>query len=170
MLYLSVWLPTMTLRHGNFITGTFRHVHTSALLIYRHMDILSPWTFQHKNFLAQDILAPENFGTWIFWHLAKQYGRFGTDILAPVLLCRNVHMPKCPRAETSMVTKNHCAKNYLCQKVLVPKCPCARTPTGLKRARAKMSWWLNVCAEMWGGEMVGSLQFEVLRIFKKGGL
>jgi hypothetical protein len=67
------------------------------------MVISYPWTFRHKNFsqgdilaqgffgtmdvLARDISALEHFGTWIFWHLAKQYGRFGTDILPPVLLC-----------------------------------------------------------------------------------
>ena len=64
--------------------------------------------------LARDIWAPEHLGTWIFWHLAKQYGRFGTDISAPVLLYQNVHVPKCP-----------CAKMFLCQNVPVPKIPCA---------------------------------------------
>jgi hypothetical protein len=29
---------------------------------------------------ARDILVPEHFGPWIFWHLAKQYGCFGKDI------------------------------------------------------------------------------------------
>ena len=94
------------------------------------MVISSPWTFRHKNFsqgdilaqgffgtmdvLARDISALEHFGTWIFWHLAKQYGRFGTDILPPVLLCWNVNVPKCPRA---MVTKNPCAKKSLYRNV-----------------------------------------------------
>ena len=48
--------------------------------------LFSTGTFWHKEFSARDILAPEHLGTWIFGHLAKQNGRFGTDILAPVLL------------------------------------------------------------------------------------
>ena len=102
-----------TFRHGHFITGAFWHVHVSALQTYQHMDILSPWTFRRKDFFAwghfgtmgvsaQDISAPEHLGTWIFWHLAKQYGHFGTDIWAPVLLCRNVHVLKYPCAEIYM--------------------------------------------------------------------
>ena len=50
-------------------------------------------TFWHRKFWARDILEPEHFGTWIFWHLAKQYG---TDILGPVVLCQNVPVPKIP--------------------------------------------------------------------------
>ena len=102
-------------RHGCFIMETIRHVHPLALRTFRQMDVstrepLDMATFWHGEFLAQrifgtmdikarDISAPEHFGTWIFWHLAKQYGCFATDILAPVLLCRNVHVPKCPRVE-----------------------------------------------------------------------
>ena len=61
--------------HGHFDTRTFRHG-----------DILAQGIFSTMDISARDILAPEHFGTWIFGHLAKQYGRFGTDILAPVLL------------------------------------------------------------------------------------
>ena len=107
-------------------------MHHSALRTFRQMDFSTPehfdmgyfrqgefsawgifgtWTFRHR-----DISAPEHFGTWIFWHLAKQYGRFGTDISAPVLLCRNVHVPKCPRAEM-----------FLCRKFLVSKNLCIQT-------------------------------------------
>ena len=70
--------------HGYFITGTFWQVHGPAL------------------FLPGDISAPEHF----------EHGRFGTDISAPVLLCRNVPLPKCP-----------CAEMFLCQKFLTPKIP-----------------------------------------------
>ena len=115
-------------RHGCFITGTFRHMHHSALRTFRQMDFSTPerfnmGNFRHGEFSARgifctwsfrhrDISAPEPFGTWIFWHLANQYGRFGTDILALVLLCRNVHMPKCSHSEM-----------FLCRKILVTKIP-----------------------------------------------
>ena len=57
----------------------------------------SRWTSQHRNVSTWGI-----FGTGIFRHLAKQY----------VLLCRNVHVLKCPRVEI-----------FLCRKVLVLKSP-----------------------------------------------
>ena len=80
--------------------------------------------------LARDILAPEHLGTLIFWHLAKQYGHFGTDISAPVLLYQNVHVLKCP-----------CAQMFLGQKFLVPKIPRAenRKIPMLNRSRVEMS-------------------------------
>ena len=112
-------------RHGCFIMETIRHVHPLALRTFRQMDISTRESFDLGNFRqgefsaqgifgtmdisARDISAPEHFSTWIFWLLAKQYGCFGIDILAPVLLsmCRNVPMPKCS-----------CAKNSLCRKFL----------------------------------------------------
>ena len=105
------------------------------------------------NILAQDILAPEHFSTWIFWHLAKQYGRFGTDILAPVLLCRNVHVLKCPRAEMFLcrkflVPKSPCARKSPCWNVPVLKCPSAGTSAAWNGACAKMFLWWNISAEM----------------------
>ena len=76
------------------------------------------WTFQHGEFSAwgifwhEEFLALEHFSTWLFWHLAKQYGHSSTDISGPVLLCRNVHVPKYPSAENSS-----------CRKGLMPKSP-----------------------------------------------
>ena len=58
---------------------------------FRHWDILAEEIFGAMDVSARDILAPEHFGTWIFWHLAKQYGHFGIDILATVLVCCNGH-------------------------------------------------------------------------------
>ena len=79
-------------RHGHFDTRTFQHEDILAKGIFNAMDI-SAW----------DISATEHFSIWIFWHLEKQYKRFSTDTSAPVLLCQNVHVPKCPRAEMSVV-------------------------------------------------------------------
>ena len=42
----------LTFWHGPFIIETFLCVHVLALRTYWHMDILSPWTFQRKDFLA----------------------------------------------------------------------------------------------------------------------
>ena len=146
-------------RHGCFITRTFWHVHHWALKRLWQLDIstrerFAMGTFQHGKFSAQgiftavdisaqDILAPENLGTWIFWHLAKQYGRFGTDILAPVLLCRNVHVPKCPRAElflcrTFLLPKIPRAKKSPCLNVTVLKRPSAGRSAAPNGARAEM--------------------------------
>ena len=84
-----------TFRHRHFITGIFGHMHVSALQKYRHMDFVSMdvstqglfgmGTFWHKEFSV-----PEHFGTWIFWHLAQQYGRFGTDICAEMSVRQHV--------------------------------------------------------------------------------
>ena len=68
--------------------------------------------------LAQDILAPEHFSTWIFWHLAKQYGRFGTHFGT----CANV--PKRPpsdmfRGRKSLMPNIPCAKNFPCPNIPV---------------------------------------------------
>ena len=125
-----------------FDMGNFRHWEFSA------RGIFGTWTFRHR-----DISAPEHFGTWIFWHLAKQYGRFGTDISAPVLLCRNVHVPKCPRAEMFLcrkflVPKSPRAEKSPCRNVPVLKCPSAGTSAAPNGARAEMFPWWNICAEM----------------------
>ena len=105
---------------------TFHHWDISACSCFGLADALAHGHFGTRNFLhhgclARDMSAPEHFGTWIFWHLAKQYGHFGTDILAPWHLCycakmsffQNVPTPKSPCTKTSM------------EKI----CPCAGTPT-----------------------------------------
>ena len=90
---------------------------TSTLQTYRHMEISSRWTFQHKDFLAWAQFDTRNFwhhgdfgkgyfGRWMFRHLTKQYVHFGTDILAPTFrhlcycdkmsMCRNVPELKGP--------------------------------------------------------------------------
>ena len=69
--------------HGCFDARTFRHRDILTQGIFGTMDI-SPW----------DILAPEDFRTWMFFRLGKQYGHFGRDIVAPVRLCRNANVPK----------------------------------------------------------------------------
>ena len=93
--------------HGRFNSRTFRHRDILALGIFGTMDV-SAQIFQHLN-----ISAHGYFGT--LW----TYGHFSADIFAPLLLCRNVHVLKCPHAETSMVPKNPCDKKSPCRKVLV---------------------------------------------------
>ena len=89
---LTFW--KVTYRHWDFITSTFCYMDTSTLQTYRHMEISSRWTFQHKDFLAWVQFDTRNFwhhgyfgkgyfGRWMFRHLTKQYVHFGTDILAP---------------------------------------------------------------------------------------
>ena len=103
------------------------------------------WTFQQGNlstwgnigtvnFRHNEFSAQEHFGgTWIFWHPAKQYGRFGIDILAPVLLCQNVHVPKIPRAEKSRCQNVpvHLPERLQRQMVHVPKC--SRDETSMRK-------------------------------------
>ena len=105
-------------------------------------------SFQHRNFLAWGRF----FGIEKFRHHTKQYWCLSTDILAPMLLCRNLHVPKCPCAETSMVRKNPFAEKSPCWKVLVytktsteMKCPCAEKPTGPKRAHAEPNVLVMKC-------------------------
>ena len=80
-------------------------------------------TFRHGKFWARDILEPEHLGTWIFWHLAKQYG---TDILGPVVLCQNVPVPKIPSYQKVPMMKcfrfeiSGCRSQ--CRMVHIPKC------------------------------------------------
>ena len=82
--------------------------------LYDHVDIFDPMPPTHH--FGMEHFGKSYFGTRIFWHLAKQYESFGTGISAPVLLCRNVHLLKCP-----------CAKIFLCQKFLVQKSPHVET-------------------------------------------
>jgi hypothetical protein len=69
-----------------------------------------------QGLFGTDISAPEHFGTWIFWHLAKQYGHFSPDIFAPAHLR---YCAKCPCAEMSPCRNLHGAEKSLWQKVLV---------------------------------------------------
>ena len=62
-----------TFRHGHLITGTFRHEEISAGE-YFGMGIL----WYHGRFST----VSGYFGTYTFWHHAKQYRHFGTDISA----------------------------------------------------------------------------------------
>ena len=116
--HLRFWQESS--RHGCFIMRTFWEVHCWPCQRSGRWtrECFNMETFWHKKFLAQGISAPwtfqhgifwhlkAHFGTWIFWHLLEQYGCFGTDIWAPVLLCQNVHVPKYP-----------CAKMFLCRKI-----------------------------------------------------
>ena len=102
-------------------------------------------TLRHWNISAQGY-----FGTWTFWHItfwhhAKQYRHFSTDILAWVPPCQNVHVPKCPSATSPPCQNVHDAKKYPCWNVLVSKCP-----------RAEKSPWWNVRVEMSHVEMSGA--------------
>ena len=120
-------------------------------------ETFSAWTFRHRDFSA-----PEHFGTWIFWPLAKQYGRFSTNIFSPVLLCQNVHVPKCSHAEMFLcrkflVPKNPHAEKSPCRDVPVLKCPSAGTSAVPNGARAKMFLWFfaeMTLAKMFHVEMV----------------
>ena len=92
--------------------------------------------------LAQDILAPEQFGTGIYWHFPQHltfwHRHFGTCVT----------VPKCPCTETSMVPKNPCGEMSLTRE---RKCPCVGTAIVTKRPGDEMS-----LAKMLGAEMVGS--------------
>ena len=100
--------------HECFITGTFRHVHCSALRTFRQMDIstrehFGTETFRHEEFSARGI-----FGTGTFRHGdISAHGHFGTVAQVPKCLCRNVHITL------------QGAKISLRRNVQVPKYPCA---------------------------------------------
>ena len=80
-----------------------------------------------------DILAQGHYGTGTFRHRdISAHGYFGylqsnIDISAPVLLCRNVPVPKCS-----------CVKNSSGRKVPMSKCSCV-----------EMSICRNVCSAEW---------------------
>ena len=102
-------------------------------------DILSSaWRlFGTRIFLHRDTSAWGYYATGKFWHHAKQYGHFGTDILASVqkyvtvpkrVFCRNNLFAeiKCSSAEMSLsqkvpMPKYPGAEMSLSRKVLVPK-------------------------------------------------
>ena len=56
-------------RHGYFITGTFRHVHNSALQTFWQMDISTRQHFDMGTFRHEEFLAQEHFGTGTFRHM-----------------------------------------------------------------------------------------------------
>ena len=121
----------------------FHHGNILAHAPLGAVDVPADGHFNTGTFQRGDISAPEHFGTWIFGHLSKQYGRFGTDISAPMLLCRNVHVPKCPRAEMFLcrkflVPKSPHAKKFPCRNVPVLKCPSAETSAAPNGAHAEM--------------------------------
>ena len=68
----------------------------STYRLFRH------GTFRLRTF-RQESFRHEWFITRTFWHMHHSGLRTGIfrhlNILAPVLLCRNVPVPKCPRAE-----------------------------------------------------------------------
>jgi hypothetical protein len=70
--------PVDILAHGHFIS----------------MDVLTQGIFGTMEISPWDISAPEDFRTWMFFCLGKQYGHFGRDIVAPVRLCQNDNVPK----------------------------------------------------------------------------
>ena len=126
------------------------------------MNILSPWTFWHKDFLARGHFGTRYFGTWTFRHM---------DIWAP---CKAIWtfwhrhfgtcatVPKCPCAEMSSCRNIHGAQKSLCQKVRMMKSPWTKMPMCRNAYRAKSCTGQNVpvmkyLAEMLGAEMVGSL-------------
>ena len=96
---MSTFIPKDVPVDGRFNMGTFWHKEFSTREIFSTMDIS-----------ARDILAPEHFGTWIFWHLAKHYGLSAQTFrylcyCAEMSPCRNVLVPKIPRVENSSCRK-----------------------------------------------------------------
>ena len=70
---------------GVVLAWMFNHKNISAGTLSRPANVpldghFNTGTFQHGDISARDISAPEHFGTWIFWHLAKEYGHFDTEI------------------------------------------------------------------------------------------
>ena len=144
-------------------------MHHSALRTFRQMDVstlecFDMGTFRHGEFSALHL---------VIWQIhlcsCKSFAKIvpipKNYILAPVLLCRNVHLPKCPRAEMFLcqkflVPKIPCAENFSCRKILVPKnVPVLKRPSAGMRAasngaRAEMFSWWNICAEMTLVEML----------------
>ena len=110
---------------GHTGTWTFR-LHGHFDRTFQHRDILAQGIFGAMDISAWDISVSEQFSTWIFWHLAKQYGRFGT--------CRNVH-----GAEKSLCQKVPMPKSFCTKMSTEMKCPCAGTLTEPNRGQSKMS-------------------------------
>ena len=133
----------------HFGTCAVRRSGRSGRWTFQSQNILTWGIFSTGDFRHEEFLAPEHFGTGIFRHLnIPAHGYFGTlqsnmDVSAPVLLCRNVHVPKCPGAEIFLcrkflVPKSPRAKKSPCQNVPVLKYPSARTSAALNGAHAKM--------------------------------
>ena len=113
--------------------------------------------FHHGNISAHAPFCAAD-GTRNFRHLhISAHGYFGTlqsnmDISAQTFrhlcycaemsMCRNVPVPKSPRAEKSP-----------CRNVPVLKCPSAGMSAALNGACAEMFPWWNICAEMTLAEM-----------------
>ena len=104
--HFGTWDFDKSFRHGCFITGTFWHVHRSALWMIQQMDISTREgfymrTFWHRTFRHMDILAQAPKC------LPKRPCCFAR--------CQNIHVPKCSGAEISHA-----------QMSLVPKIPRAK--------------------------------------------
>ena len=166
-------------RHGCFITGTFRHMHCSALRTFQQMDFSTPERFDMGNFgmgnfRHEEFSAPEHFGTGIFRHLnISAQGYFGTlqsnmDVLAQTFrdlcycakmtMCRNVPVPKIPRAAKILVLNLHLTERLERRMVHVPKCslklggdqsPCPHALSGLLRkiSTCKLTYCNCVCTK-----------------------
>ena len=129
--------------HGCFITGTFRHVHHSALQTFRQMDISTWEHFDMGTFRHEDFSARGRFGTGTFWHGdISAHGHFGTVAQVPKCLCQNVHIAL------------QGAKISLCRNVQVPKIPhaenspCRKFPMS-KCSGVEMSICRNVRSAEW---------------------
>ena len=131
---------------------------------FSSIDILSPWTFWHREFSTGelfgagtfqhgDITALGNFDTiqsnidilaQTFWHLRRN-----------VLLCRNVHFAEIYICHVS-VPKCPCAKISLCLRVHMQNSLLAKTSMEQKSPHAEMFLWWHVCAKMSLVEMSGA--------------
>ena len=113
---------------GHFGTCTFwpcRCTHTWTFHLHGHFNAR---TFWHGDILAQGI-----FIDIVHWITSSVHGGFGADVSAHVLLCWNVHVPKCLHAKTSI------AKKSLCRKGPVPKSPCTEKSLYRNVQRDEMS-------------------------------
>ena len=156
---------------GNFDTCMFRSCRRTGTWTFHLHGRFDTRTFRHGDILAQGIFVTmDRHG--IFWHLnILTHGYFGT-LKSNMDVLEQTFRHLCYCAEMSPCRNVHGAKKSLCWKVPMlkspctetpteTKCPCAGTPPGPKCARAEMSQWWNVCAEisladMLGTEMVGN--------------
>jgi hypothetical protein len=76
----------------HFGTCTVRHCGRSGRWTFQHWNFSTWGIFSTGKFRHEEFSAPEHFGTGIFWHLAKKYGRFGKDIWH---LCYCAEMSMC---------------------------------------------------------------------------